>query len=103
MWYEDMKNKSSSIKSKAVKFNRLHKIKPTSEKSWIVEHIPNYNKTDHTVFKNGDKFTCDCQWFTHRGKICSHIAGVLLFIENHQEPKRFYKPRVTFEQEVELF
>jgi len=88
--FQDVKG---SMKSKAIKFDKLKLVEYYGENTWVVDPIPGYNKHHYTVKKvKRDSvwdFVCNCQGFVMKMKrfnegdldvvpVCSHILAVKL-------------------------
>lgn len=70
-----------SQKSKARKFVRLGKVVRLTADAWQVQPIEGYNTRAYIIERNGEYWSCNCQYNSTKGKICSHILAVWLFQE----------------------
>ena len=93
MYYDPKLGKlSTSVLSKARKFNRLGLVEEITEMSdimkkqriYVVKRIEGYNNTDYEIIYNRvfRSYSCNCQSNRINGRECSHIQAVKLFVYN---------------------
>jgi len=79
-YYDHIKGElKGSQKAKAKKFVQLGLVEQVSDCVWKIHPIEGYNKRTYTVYRDGDVWSCNCQYNRTKGKVCSHILAVWLF------------------------
>ena len=79
-YYDHVKGELKGTQiAKARKFVSLGLVEPVDEDTWFVHPIEGYNKRTYTVVRDGDEWSCNCQYNRTKGKICSHILAVWIF------------------------
>ena len=91
-WSESYKRlegvkEGSAIRTKAKRFLRLKCIVYNPEtKEYLCKPIPGYNKTTYRMKKEGDHFSCSCQFYNKVSKfwvhpICSHTLTLKMYLK----------------------
>ena len=78
---------SDEIRVKSKKLLESGKVKEEFETNKRIHFRVQGETEEHSVIfdKEGNKFLCDCTYFTLKGKYCSHIEAVKLLLKRKRK------------------